>query len=90
MHYLNMAFLIWMGQLHRQRSGNCYGLNRNRQLGNLYLGKRLVFSKYEQNFYAARIRSAAFSPIIMLGAFVFPDTCVGIIEASATLSPSTP
>ena len=31
------------------------------------------------------IKSAAFSPIIIVGAFVFPDVTVGITEASATL-----
>ena len=29
--------------------------------------------------------SAAFSPIIMVGAFVFPDVTVGITDVSATL-----
>ena len=36
------------------------------------------------------MRSAAFSPIIILGALVFPETWVGIIEASATLRPLIP
>ena len=31
------------------------------------------------------IKSAPFSPIIIAAAFVFPDTTVGIIEASTTL-----
>ena len=34
--------------------------------------------------------SAAFSPIMMLGALVLPPTSVGMIEASATRSPCTP
>src|SRR5690606_1535816 len=37
-----------------------------------------------------RIRSAAFSPIMMQVRFVFPPGTVGITEASATRSPSTP
>ena len=36
------------------------------------------------------IKSAAFSPIMMDGAFVFPDVTVGITEASATLKFSIP
>jgi hypothetical protein len=36
------------------------------------------------------IISAAFSPIIMTGAFVFPDVTLGIIDASTTRSRSTP
>jgi len=39
---------------------------------------------------SARIRSAAFSPIMIAGALVLPDTISGMIEQSATLSPSTP
>ena len=38
----------------------------------------------------ARIRSAAFSPISTLGAWVCPRMIVGITDASATRSPSTP
>ena len=34
--------------------------------------------------------SAAFSPIITVGAFVFPDVTVGMLDASATRSPSMP
>ena len=34
--------------------------------------------------------SAHFSPIIMEGAFVLPEVIVGMIEASATRTPSKP
>ena len=37
-----------------------------------------------------RIRSAAFSAIIIVGACVFERVIVGITEASTTRSPSTP
>lgn len=37
-----------------------------------------------------RTMSAAFSPIMMHAAFGFPFTIVGMIDASATRSPSTP
>src|SRR5262249_12485200 len=40
--------------------------------------------------WTARIRSAAFSPIITDGALVLPPTSVGMIEASTTRSASTP
>ena len=40
--------------------------------------------------FRPRIKSAAFSPIITEGAFVFPVGTSGIILASATLSPSIP
>ena len=36
------------------------------------------------------IRSAAFSPIIIVGALVFPEMIFGIMEASATRSPDIP
>ena len=36
------------------------------------------------------MRLAQCSPIIIAGAFVFPPVTLGMIEASATLSPSTP
>ena len=36
------------------------------------------------------IKSAAFSPIIIVGALVFPDGIVGIIDASTTRNPSMP
>jgi hypothetical protein len=38
----------------------------------------------------SRIKSAAFSPISTLGAWVWPRMIVGITDASATRSPSTP
>ena len=37
-----------------------------------------------------RMRSAAFSAIMMTAAFVLPDTMVGITEASTTRRPSNP
>ena len=40
--------------------------------------------------HAALIMSAAFSAIMMVGAFVFPRTTLGITEASATRRPSKP
>src|SRR5215472_8389223 len=39
---------------------------------------------------AALIRSAAFSPIMMVAALVFPFTMVGIMEASTTRRPAVP
>jgi hypothetical protein len=41
-------------------------------------------------YYAFRIISAAFSPIMIDGAFVFPPTRVGMIDASTTRRPPTP
>src|SRR3546814_1173835 len=37
-----------------------------------------------------RIMSAAFSPIMIVGAFRFPETIVGMIEESTIRRPSTP
>ena len=39
---------------------------------------------------SARTKSAQRSPIMIDGALVFPDTSFGMIDASATYSPSTP
>ena len=39
---------------------------------------------------SSRIIAAAFSPIMMVGALVLPPTATGMIEASATRSPSIP
>ena len=39
---------------------------------------------------SSRIIAAAFSPIMMVGALVLPPTATGMIEASATRSPSMP
>ena len=44
----------------------------------------------EPNQAAASIIRDAFSPIMIDGAFVFPEVSVGMIEASATRSPSIP
>nr|CAD7198747.1 unnamed protein product [Timema douglasi] len=56
------------------------------------LVKELCFASTKRALfkYSFFTKSAAFSPIIIVGAFVFPVTTTGIIEASATLSPSTP
>ena len=40
--------------------------------------------------YCFNIISAAFSAIIIVGAFVLPATIVGMMDASATLNPSMP
>ena len=49
---------------------------------------------YYAGFYRLRlddnIRPAAFSAIIKVGEFVFPDVMVGITDASAILSPDNP
>ena len=42
------------------------------------------------DYFFSRIMSAAFSPIMIDGAFVFPDTISGMIDASATHKPSIP
>jgi hypothetical protein len=39
---------------------------------------------------SCKIMSLAFSPIMMVGAFVLPETIAGITEASATRSPAMP
>src|SRR4051812_4476263 len=39
---------------------------------------------------SSRIRSAAFSAIMMIGTLVFPETRVGMTEPSTTHKPSTP
>jgi hypothetical protein len=39
---------------------------------------------------SGRIIAAAFSAIISVGELVLPDVMVGMMEASATLSPSSP
>ena len=42
------------------------------------------------NLFGVLIRSAALSPIMMLGALVFPLGMNGIIDASATRNPWVP
>src|SRR5690606_6010436 len=44
----------------------------------------------DQQFYAALIRSAAYSAIIIVGPFKFPDGISGMIDESATRNPATP
>ena len=39
---------------------------------------------------SSKIMSDAFSPIMMAGAFVLPDTILGMMEQSATRTPGTP
>jgi len=43
-----------------------------------------------ENREIPRIRSDAFSPIMIVGAFVFAPTSVGMIDASTTRRPSVP
>ena len=40
--------------------------------------------------HSSLIMSEAFSAIMMVGAFVFPETMYGIMDASITLRPVTP
>ena len=51
--------------------------------------KRQLAQAFSKNYFFAssKIISDAFSAIIMVGAFVFPETRVGIIDASTTRSP---
>ncbi len=51
-------------------------------------GRRRTKTRYRRA--SSRIIDAAFSPIMMAGALVFPETRVGMIEASATRRPRTP
>ncbi len=44
----------------------------------------------QRGYFLPRIISAAFSPIMIDGAFVFPDTMFGIMDASATRNPEIP
>ena len=46
--------------------------------------------RLQRRTVAALIRSAAFSPIMIVAALVFPFTMVGIIEASTTRRPAVP
>ena len=49
---------------------------------------RLVQARHAAACFS--IKSAAFSPIMIEGALVLPEVSVGMIEASATRSPSMP
>jgi hypothetical protein len=68
--------------------GGCHGKER------LYLSTILSPNKGRLGLQAARsavrINSATRSPIIIVGMLVFALTIVGITEASATRTPSTP
>ena len=59
-----------------------YGIYHERLIGNCLWNK--------PPYLADRIRSAHFSPTMMLGAFVLPEGMVGKIEASAMRNPSRP
>jgi hypothetical protein len=50
----------------------------------------MVGSKTKGRGYAALIKSAAFSAIMMVGALVLPPTSVGMTEASTIRSPCSP
>ena len=52
-------------------------------------GAALLWRKSGARAAASNIREA-FSPIMMVGALVLPELWVGIMEASATRSASTP
>ena len=52
----------------------------------------LAFHRFLMGFSGSfpKIMSEAFSAIIIVGAFVFPDVISGITLASTTLNPSMP
>ena len=47
-------------------------------------------TRIRDHLASSRTRSLAFSPIMIAGAFVFPLVIWGMMDASATRSPSTP
>ena len=57
---------------------------------NYFRFKLLICSLNLSTVSTPRIKSAAFSAIIIVGAFVFPDVTCLITEASTTRSPRIP
>mgnify|MGYP006938793651 CR=1 FL=1 len=58
--------------------------------GDIYNGNGLVLSLIQYPIQSCLIMSDAFSAIMMTGAFVLPDTMLGMIDASTTLRLETP
>ena len=58
--------------------------------GALFRSRQDVENVFEVHGVSSRIMSDAFSPIMMAGALVLPEVMTGMIEASATRSPSMP
>src|SRR5262249_15576511 len=81
--------LVEMGLVHRQRR------SRHKPLLPLRRGHHVAPRRRSQAALAvgersARIRSAAFSAIMIVAALVLPEITVGITEASTTRSPAIP